>query len=585
MLVYGDSERSEDARALVSDIRARLAAYAAMPAGPERHQAVVAAFIRASELVQGMADAEFAVLAADEVSQSRQVGAALLLDLAQMVLESWDSGFTNMHSLPDCAALDRLSGAGTIRTKQAEGYAFYALYPEAYSAAARQSGLRPDTTIIGIRSIGAGLAAMVAAALGAREIFSVRPTGHPFDRRLAIGPDLAKRLLAGMGDYAIVDEGPGLSGSSFNGVADWLVEHGVAEQRIHFFPSHDGALGSAARDAHRQRWAQARKHYFSFEQLILNAPRPEHRLENWLAARVGPLQAPLQDLSGGAWRTLRAEPPELWPPADPAMEKRKFMAMAHSRRWLAKFVGIGPGGQAKLKLAEELAQAGFAPAPAGLCHGFLITPWLEAQPTTSAPSMDRLLDYLAFRAGLPADSPGASPPTLFAMAIHNFGEHWGEAAADAVRTALGDPDRFAPVPCQTDNRLHAWEWVHGPDGWSKLDGLDHHAGHDLVGCQDIAWDLAAAGVELDLSAAQCAALADALAARIGRPLSAEFLAANRLCYLAFQIGLWTMALARNGEDEQRRIKPLIARYGVQARRALQWQTLPKSRPAMPVNPH
>ena len=85
-------------------------------------------------------------------------------------------------------------------------------------------------------------------------------------------------------------------------------------------------------------------------------------------------------------------------------------------------------------------------------------------------------------------------------------------------------------------------------------------------------------MELNLSAAQCAALADALAARIGRPLSAEFLAANRLCYLAFQIGLWTMALARNGEDEQRRIKPLIARYEAQARRALHGKLLTKVRP-------
>ena len=32
----------------------------------------------------------------------------------------------------------------------------------------------------------------------------------------------------------------------------------------------------------------------------------------------------------------------------------------------------------------------------------------------------------------------------------------------------------------------------------KTDALDHAFGHDLVGCQDIAWDLAGAAVEFDL---------------------------------------------------------------------------------------
>ena len=53
---------------------------------------------------------------------------------------------------------------------------------------------------------------------------------------------------------------------------------------------------------------------------------------------------------------------------------------------------------------------------------------------------------------------------------------------------------------ETDNRLHAWEWLHTPDGrLLKTDALDHHAGHDLIGCQDITWDIAGATVELDLS--------------------------------------------------------------------------------------
>jgi hypothetical protein len=36
----------------------------------------------------------------------------------------------------------------------------------------------------------------------------------------------------------------------------------------------------------------------------------------------------------------------------------------------------------------------------------------------------------------------------------------------------------------------------------KTDALHHHAGHDLVGCQDVAWDIVGVTVELGLSQTQ-----------------------------------------------------------------------------------
>ena len=94
---------------------------------------------------------------------------------------------------------------------------------------ARQSGLGPDTRVIGIRSIGTGLAAIVAAALGAKRPFTVRPVGHPFSRELRIGDGLKEQLLADPhASFAIVDEGPGLSGSSFAAVIGWLRDNDVA---------------------------------------------------------------------------------------------------------------------------------------------------------------------------------------------------------------------------------------------------------------------------------------------------------------------------------------------------------------------
>ena len=92
-----------------------------------------------------------------------------------------------------------------------------------------------------------------------------------------------------------------------------------------------------------------------------------------------------------------------------------------------------------------------------------------------------------------------------------------------------------------DGRLHRWEWRRTPDGrLVKTDALDHAAGHDLVGCQDIAWDVAGAAVEFDLADAETERLRAAVARAAGRPVSAAAVAAFRLCYAAFQGGLWRM---------------------------------------------
>lgn len=540
------------------DVAARLIQNAAMPAGLARHQHLVGTFIRAAGLVQSCADAEFHHIGADEWSNGQERGNSVLLALAQAVTASWDSGFQAPLNVPEglAAVLRSIVPPGPVTTKQAEGYAFYALYPESYAEAARASGLGPDTLVIGIRSIGTGLAAMVAAALGAGPAVTVRPTGHPFDRKLCLGAGLCQRLVEHFGPFAIVDEGPGLSGSSFNSVADWLVEQGVGEERLQFFPSHAGDLGSAAQDSHRQRWARASKHVAAFEPLILQGANPVHRLENWIADLVGPLEQPLRDVSGGAWREAMSQVP-----ADPAMERRKFLCVGAQDRWLAKFEGVGQSGEDKLRLAYTLADAGFAPRPAGLCHGFLVMPWVQdiAAPGELVP-LGRVVDYLALRAALPPLGSGAGLDALFDMAQYNIGQRCGVAAAERVGEALGDAARFTPVPCCTDNRLHPWEWIKTGEGWLKLDGLDHHASHDLVGCQDIAWDIAGAAIELDLTAVQRDEMVKRLSGTIGRRVDRDLVAALELCYLGFQIGLWTMALGRNGQTEQAPITALLERY-------------------------
>ena len=98
---------------------------------------------------------------------------------------------------------------------------------------------------------------------------------------------------------------------------------------------------------------------------------------------------------------------------------------------------------------------------------------------------------------------------------------------------------------RTDNRLHLRKWLQLPDGRVlKTDALDHDDSHDLIGCQDIAWDVAGAAVELELSPDEATQLTGALG--VDPALVAFYLP----CYAAFQLGLSAMA----GAQEQ------VARY-------------------------
>jgi hypothetical protein len=226
-----------------------------------------------------------------------------------------------------------------------------------------------------------------------------------------------------------------------------------------------------------------------------------------------------------------------------------------------------------LQRARALAAEGFAAEPAGLCHGFLVERWrddlapLRTLSSCGASRRERFLggvaDYLAFRAlAFPAvGDSGATPAALLEMARQNSVEALGDDAAAAW-------ERWRPSLAQlaarvrrvaTDNRMHAWEWRVGAARPLKTDALDHHAGHDLVGCQDIAWDVVGAAVELELSAAEEAGLAAAVGRRTGRTAEPSLRAFYRACYLAFQVGYWTEARNGAAADEAVRIGRLVER--------------------------
>ena len=567
MLVYGDRTRSEDPRRSLDAIRASIAGAAAAPPGVVRHDQLVAALIEAGVLAQGLADAEMARSGCDRRSAIQAAAMGLVVALARQVGASWTAGFRRDAEPPESGidALEALALPDRIEARQPEGYAFYALYPETYFAAAE--GLSADACVIGLRSIGTSLAAMVAAGAGAKTLpVSLRPVGHPFRRRV----DLDAALLDEIGRdpsavRAVVDEGPGLSGSSFGATADALETRGVPPDRIVFFPGHAGDPGPEAEPAHARRWSAADRRVVSFDDLIL--PRLAAAVEDL----TGPAAEPMEDLSGGRWRALACAGEAAWPPVNAMQERRKFRLRTASGLWLLKFAGLGRIGRAVLDDAERLHAAGFCPQPAGLRLGFLVQRWeapavpLRSADLDRAEDLDTLGRYLSFRATLTApDQQGADLAGLAEMTSTNIAEALGETAAAVWHRRYGRLDRLAPPRrVRTDNRLHAWEWLRLPDGrLLKADAGDHCRAHDLIGCQDIAWDLAGAQIEFDVSRTDLDRLAGAVAAAARIPVDPMLLEWLAPAYLAFQIGSWTMAAARSDAAERLRIRSLLDRYRI-----------------------
>lgn len=565
--------------------------------GLARHSALVAVLIEAGELAQGVADAAFAARGGrDERSPEADAAMALVSALAACATASWRNGFASDIRDPAqaLAALRTMRLPDEVTVKTPEGFAFYALYPEAFAEAGRALAGR-DIRVIGLRSIGTTLAAMVSAGAGkaagamasagagvsagagAPSPVTVRPVGHPFARDLALGPALEAELGRAAGrEIAVVDEGPGLSGSSMAAVVARLTQLGHRPERIHLFPGHANGPGPQASPEVRAVWTGHATHVATFGEVILLGHDPRHRLSGWVADLIGPLTGPLREVSGGGWRALRFAGEAEWPPVHPWQERRKFLGETRgdtsddtsNDTWLVKFSGLGRRGTDALGRARRLAAAGFSPEPAGLAHGFLVERWYgDARPLDLAALdrgrlLERLAEYLAFRArSFPAAGPGAPPDALLAMASHNAGEALGPEAGRAVARWRPALPRLAALvrPVETDNRLQAWEWLEADGRLLKTDAVDHHSGHDLVGCQDIAWDVAGAGAEFALNVDESACLARRLRT-LGVSVDPDLVAFMTLAYAAYQLGAWTMTADAVSGAEAARVARTVSRY-------------------------
>jgi hypothetical protein len=153
------------------------------------------------------------------------------------------------------------------------------------------------------------------------------------------------------------------------------------------------------------------------------------------------------------------------------------------------------------------------------------------------------------------------------MAGHNAGQALGPEAAAALARPLARASELQQRVrrIRIDGRLHAHEWLVEDGRLFKTDALDHCAGHDLIGCQDVAWDIAGARSEFMLDHAETARLCDIVEQESGHSVDPELLACLEPCYLAFQLGAAKLAARAIGGHEAVRLSGDAQRYAARLR--------------------
>jgi hypothetical protein len=374
-----------------------------------------------------------------------------------------------------------------VRIAVAEGFAYYALHPHKFVGVIQQLELPRAVRVMGLRSIGTTLSAVVTAALRARGIaaerMTVRPHGHPYERQLNISEQERDWLLAGEDAHVfVVDEGPGISGSSFLATAEAVEACGIDAERIVMLGSREPRVEQLRAPRAPERWKR-------FRFLAVN----EHPLL--------PCEAQ-QELSGGLWRRLVLTDFENQPASWTQLECSKYLGADRSRMF--KFHGYGHYGQVIGHRAQKLAEAGFSPRAFEHVRGFGQYEFLCGRVLTredlSPALLQRMAEYCAVRKSEFVTDESVSD--LEAMVSWNWECEFGRKLEMPLEL---DTKHKAIV----DGRMMPHEWLLTDDGRVlKTDAVSHGDDHFFPGPCDVAWDVAGAVIEWELSEAEAAEFVD-----------------------------------------------------------------------------
>ncbi|MBO0911965.1 MAG: hypothetical protein J2P13_09245 [Acidobacteria bacterium] len=515
--IFREGRRELSGRKFLAELRSQLSAKTAL----------TDALIQAGELEAALADLD---------APGAEAAAALTDQLAREL----SSGIANGDA--DELA-NRIEVPPVVSIAPPEGFTYYALHPLDFARSLNELPLEaPAFAVIGIRSIGTTLSAVMAAALGSLgksvKRVTVRPTGHPYSRICPLSGKLKSWIskhdsLAA--HFLVVDEGPGRSGSTFLSVAEALRDLGVRRERITIVGSRPFDPGSLCAEDAVARWSQFR---------FVATPSSLHeRFPNWTY------------IAGGDWRGHFFHHESEWPESWTQMERWKVLSPDQGR--LVKFEGMGRIGRDTRERAFALASAGFSPDVQDAGDGFLSYTAVQGRRVAKTDMASTLLEqiarYCAFRAS-EFTAQEATGTELEQMVAFNVREEFGREL-DFKRRQLS-----TERPVVVDGRMQPYEWVAASGKALKIDAISHGDNHFFPGPCDIAWDIAGTIVEWDLGQNASRFLIEKFRKFSGVDLS-ETLMFYLLAYCVFRLGFCKMARSTVvGSREEERLDLAYRHY-------------------------
>lgn len=531
MFVFRDGRKTVPGATLARDLATAIRdAYARDGGGGENP--LIEALLRAGEFECALSDSGGA--GADSVARLTDVLAGALVSGTRIDAPCEEL----LRMLPERPPAE-------LRISPPEGFAYYALHPLDYSDMALEMPVAASAVcVIGIRSIGTTLSGLVAAGFRKRgvrtERITVRPTGHPYERRSRFGAaetvlicDLKERGA----EFVVVDEGPGMSGSSFLSVGDALVEMGIDREKIAFLCSRVPDPDSLRATNGGPRWRSYRCFY----------ARKNSRLPAGADIYVG----------GGEWRKFLLRAAAEWPESWTQMERLKFLS--EDRQWLLKFEGFGRFGRVVNERMEQVAEAGFGPAPICFSQGFSTYPVVPGRAANvwelNAGMLSRLAEYCAMRVKAFRWDGFIDAEQIETMVRFNLSEEFGSDV----------PFRFEGLrferPVIADGRMMPQEWILPANGkMLKVDCGSHGDDHFFPGPTDVAWDLAGAIVEWSMDGTAAEYFVSEYVRMSGDDIRRR-LPGFVMAYAVFRFAYCKMSAAvMNGTGEDRLLGAAYQRY-------------------------
>jgi hypothetical protein len=536
--------RGDQRRASGKELKAVLTAQLEQVCNHFTPQDLLGVLLRAGELECGVADA-YPEAASSCERITDHIADALVASSG--TTPPFNSDFKNHNLQPLLNAARALPAFEQLYISTPEGFAYYALHPFAYADVMRRIPACGNLLIVGIRSIGTTLSAVAAAAARARGIaaerITVRPQGHPYNRTAEFTSEqlaAVSRAVSVDASFAVVDEGPGLSGSSFLAVAEALERAGASTEKIFLVSAHEPNINALCAENAARRWQRFRCIPAGGE-----VRRPSEANEF---------------IGGGRWRSRLYPNESEWPDSWTNFERLKYLSLSgHDECRLFKFAGLGHYGDVVLEREKKVAVAGFGPMPRKESDGFISYPWIVSPKTSgrplsasdlSAQILARLAEYCAFRQRTFAVEL-SNLNALQKMTDHNL----QELGLDLV------VELSLEHPVIADGRMQPHEWLLNCDGkLLKTDSGSHGDDHFFPGPTDITWDLAGAIVEWQMNEEQTAQFLN-LYHRASEDDASTRIHGFIKAYAVFRLAYCVMAAnAMNGSDEQPRLQRAAATY-------------------------